>query len=322
MLLSRAAIVSLGLLLPAVALAQRSTTQDALHRMEESVELHAENGTFSMQEVLPAIVVSVRPAFEETKAWYPTAALASLVRVFGADALRMCEACMAARVSVEDGRLEENTSGPDVAEIVRIDENARGSAPPAKTAIWLDETPNGVALRIVDLRNSRIVHAENFDPTLYELSRSDRNFTLTRELGRRMRGDAITHTFFDVAVYPGQHFSLDFVEQWGDGNQNLSGLTLSLFDPVLGVGAAYYRVVPRALNIMVGAQVVLSVPTALVSAITNENQQLIDPLVTAVGVVRIPIATSNYGILLMASTNGRIGVGLSLMNVSLLPVIP
>jgi len=45
-------------------------------------------------------------------------------------------------------------------------------------------------------------------------------------------------------------------------------------------------------------------------------------LITGVAVVRIPIATSNYGVLLMASTNGRVGVGISLMNTSLLPVIP
>jgi len=34
---------------------------------------------------------------------------------------------------------------------------------PARAAIWLDETPGGVTMRIVDLRNSRIAFAENFE---------------------------------------------------------------------------------------------------------------------------------------------------------------
>ena len=310
------------LALPATARAQRATTRDALARMEETLQMRFEDGVFSTNDLTPAIVVSVAPAFEETRAWYPNAALSSLVKVFGAAGLRSCEACMAPRLFVEDGRLEQNMSPLTTPEIIRLDENSRGTAAPARTAIWLDETPTGVSLRIIDLSNSRIVLAENFDPTQFELARSRRNFSLTRELDRRSRGDAITHTFFDIAIYPGQHFSMDFAEQWGDTNHNLSGVTLSLFDPVIGVGAAYYRVVPQALNIAIGGKVLLSLPTAIVSGISGETTQVLDPLLTGVFIVRVPIASSNYGLVFSASTNGRIGVGVSLMNLSLLPVIP
>lgn len=316
------AVVLLAGALPATALAQRGTTQDALSRMEETVAMRVEDGVFTAEDVTPAIVVSVAPAFEETRAWYPTAALASLVRVFGAAGLRSCEACMAPRLHVEQGRMEQNLVSLTTAEIIRLDENSRGTALAARTAIWLDETPEGVSLRIIDLRNSRIVVAENFDPGLVERARTSKNFSLTRELERRARGDAITHTFFDVAAYPGQHVSWDFMEQWGDTNHNLSGLTLSLFDPVVGIGGAYYRVVPKALNIMVGAKIIMSVPTALVSAVAGEQQDVLDPLLTAVLVVRVPIASSNYGLILTASTNGQIGLGISMMNISLLPVLP
>lgn len=313
----------LALFVPALALAQRETSVDSLARVEESLTARIEDGALIQGDLQPAIVVSVMPAFEETKTWYPTAALQTLVRVLGASSIRSCEACMTPRLYVQPERLEENFNALTTEEIIRLDENSRGNAPPAKTAIWLDENPHGVSLRIIDLRNGRVLVAENFDPGLREMARTRRNFTLTRELERRSRGDSLTHTFLDVAVYPGQHISLDWAEQWGATNCNLSGVTLSLFDPVIGVGAHYFRVIPSALNIAVGVKVILSVPTALVQGISGDSStELIDPLLTGVAMVRIPIATSNYGVILSASTNGRIGVGLSLMNISLFPVIP
>lgn len=315
-------LVLIAALLPMTAFAQRETTREALSRFEETLAMRLEDGAFVVKDLTPAIVVSVTPAFEESRAWYPTEALATLVRVFGAASLRSCEACMAPRLYVEEGKLEQFTSSLGTAEITRLDEMSRGSASPARTAIWLDETAEGVSLRIIDLKNSRIVLAENFDPRLTESARTRRTFSLARELDRRARGDSLTHTFIDVALYPGQHVSLDWAEQWGDTNANLSGVSVSLFDPVLGVGVSYYRVVPKALNIMVGAKVLLSVPTAVVTGLAGEPQQIIDPLLTAVFMVRVPIGSSNYGVTLSASTNGQLGVGFSLMNLSWMPFLP
>jgi hypothetical protein len=305
------------------ALAQREASREALSRLDEILALRLEeNGGVGVKELLPAIVVSVNPAFEETRTWYPNEALATLVRVFGASGLRACEACMAPRTYVQEGQLEQVSMNLGAAEITRLDETSRGSSAPARTAIWLDETAEGVSLRIIDLRNSRILLAENFDAAMTGQARTSRNLSLVRELDRRARGDSIVHAFFDVTVYPGQHISLDWVDQWGDTNANLSGFSLSLFDPVLGVGGSYYRIIPEAFNITVGAKVLMSVPTGIVRGITGDDVDLIDPLLTGVFMVRVPIARSNYGLTFSASTNGRLGVGFSLMNVSLLPFLP
>jgi hypothetical protein len=317
-----ARLTLLAALLPTVAFAQRDTTSEALSRMEETLTLRSEADGLWLKAMTPAIVVSAAPAFEETKAWYPTAALQSLARVFGASSLRACEACMAPRLFAERGRLEEVTNSLGAAEIIRLDESGRGTAAPAKVAIWLDETVEGVSLRIIELRNSRIVLAENFDPGLTENARTRTNVAMARELERRARGDSITHALFDVTIYPGQHISMDWVEQWGDTNANLSGVSLSLYDPVLGVGGAYYRVVPSALNISVGGKILMSVPTALVSGIAHQRTEVIDPLLTGVFVVRLPIGRSNYGMNFTASTNGNVGFGFSLLNTSLLPFLP
>ncbi len=320
MLLARLAL--LCALLPTVALAQRDASREALSRLDETLTLRLEDGGLGVKDLVPAMVVSVNPAFEETRTWYPNEALATLVRVFGAAGLRACEACMAPRTYVQEGLVQQVSTNLETAEITRLDEANRGSSAPARTAIWLDETTEGVSLRIIDLQNSRILLAENFDAAMTGQARTRRNLSLLRELDRRARGDSITHVFFDVTVYPGQHVSTDWMDQWGETNANLSGFSLSLYDPVLGVGGAYYRIIPSAFNISVGAKVLMSLPTGIIQGITGDDIDLLDPLLTGVFMVRVPIARSNYGLTFSASTNGQLGIGFSLMNFSLLPILP
>ena len=317
-------LLAVALLVPAAASAQRESTRDALVRMEEVLELRLQDGSgLVVKDLVPVIVVSVKPMYEETKAWYPGAALATLIRVFGTSGLRSCEACMAPRVYAEEGALEQSTGDLSTAEISRLDATARGQASPARAAIWLDENSEGVSFKVVDLKNGRIVLAENFDAAMSEAQRTKKNVSLARELDRRARGDALSHVFVDFAVFPGQHVSMDWTEQWGDSNCNLSGFTFSFFDPVAGVGVSYYRIIPQALNLMVGAQVLVSMPNALVRAVSNQTQDVLnDKLFTGVLVVRLPIASSNFGALMMLSTNGRFGLGISLLNVTFLPFLP
>ena len=72
----------------------------------------------------------------------------------------------------------------------------------------------------------------------------------------------------------------------------------------------------------------MSFPTATAEFATSladdeeDPPELIDPLLNLVAVYRMPIGRSNYGITVTASTNGRVTVGLSLLNTSFLPVLP
>ncbi|MBK7861835.1 MAG: hypothetical protein IPJ65_25105 [Archangiaceae bacterium] len=326
MLLRRARwwVVAIAALAPALAHAQRESTREALTRLEETLELRLEDGTgLHLKDLTPVIIVSVKPAYEETKAWYPTQALNTLVRIFGAASVRSCEACMGPRVYADDGYLEQATGDLTAAEITRLDQNARGKATPARAAVWLDENGEGISLKIVDLKNSRIVLAENFDMNLSDLARTRKNVSLARELDRRARGDGLTHIFVDFVIFPGQHFSMEWDEQWGDSNCNLSGFVVSMFDPVLGFGASYFRIIPQALNLMVGAQVLVSFPNALLQLVPNGGgQMLFDNLFTGVLMARLPIASSNFGVVVSLSTNGRVGVGISLLNFTWLPFLP
>ena len=186
---------------------------------------------------------------------------------------------MAPRTVVEEGHLAFQTGPVSLTDVRRLDAGARGEATPARTAIWLDEHRGGVSIRIVDLATSRVIFAQNVDPGLYETRNSNRVYTLSAELERRARGDSLTQAFVDVAVYPGQHISLDWTDQWGETNSNLSGVTLSLFDPIVGIGAVHYRRVPF-LDLLVGGKAIVSLPTAIARSVSQDSGDIIDPILT------------------------------------------
>jgi hypothetical protein len=279
-----------------------------------------EDGLVSRDQVMPAILVSAQPRYEESAPWFATRAIEVVDRAFGTGGLRLCEACAAPRMWVEDGSLAYQTGPVGLDEIIRLDDASRGSAAAARSAIWLDEYRGGVSIRIVDLRTGMVLFAQNVDPNLVEDANTERMYTLAEELERRDRGDSLTQAFVDFGLYPGQHVSLDWTDQWGPTNANLTGVSLSLYDPVLGLGVAHYRRFPLA-NLLVGGKVLVSLPTAVAQSLGQEGE-IIDPLLTGVAVARVPFGRSNYGACLTLSTNGEVGLGLSLLNISLLPVLP
>ena len=57
-------------------------------------------------------------------------------------------------------------------------------------------------------------------------------------------------------------------------------------------------------------------------SVGGADTDVIDPLLTGVAITRVPFGRSNYGAILSVSTNGTVGLGISLMNISLLPVLP
>lgn len=314
-----------GLLTSSLAHGQRESTVAALERLEERLTPLVEEGP--LRGVTPVLLVSAQPAFEETRAWYPAAAAVVVLRLFGDGGVRLCEACMNPEVSALGQRLELRAGPPSTDELLALDARARGPGAPARAALFLDETPAGVAIRVVSLESGVVLYAANLDRNLSAEARTGRNHNYSLELDRRLRGDSLTHVLFDGSAYPNQHVALDVLDQFGDRGQHLAGVTMTAIEPVIGVGASYHYVFQDVLNASLGGKVIVSVPTAALNAITtavgsDEPVQLLDPLLTGVFTVRVPIPKTNFAVFAMASTNLRFGVGLSLLNTTLLPVLP
>jgi len=291
-----------------------------MDRLEEILDLRSEDGRLDRDKLMPAILVSAQPRYEESQAWFAVRVIEALQRALGEEGLRLCEACMAPRAFMAESTMVYSTGAISLDEIIRLDTASRGEAPPARTAIWVDEYSGGVSLRMVDLRTGRVVFAQNIDPRLIEHSNTQRMYTLTAELERRARGDGLTQGFVDAALLPNQHISIDWTDQWGKNNGMLTGLTLTITDPRGGFGLSHYVRTPLN-NTLVGAKGVVSLPT-LIAQTFNPGAQVFDPLLNVIGVVRVPFGRSNYGAIATVSTNGNFGFGLSLMNISLLPFVP
>ena len=311
----------LATLLPATAAAERGLTRDALDRLDEILEMRQEDGLLDARDVLPTLLVSAEARYEASRGWFGVRALGALTKVLGPGSVRLCEACMRPRTHAQEGRLEQSSGPISLDEIIALDDRFRGETARARTATWIDETASGVSIRVVDLRSARVVFAQNVDPDLREYRGSARTFRLTAELERRTRGESVTHALFNLALFPGQHADLEWADQWGETNANLSGVVLSFFDPVFGIGAGYHRALEWQ-NLLIGGQIILSIPTIVAQAQTDSDAELLDPAFTGVFMARFPFGNSNYAALLTASTNGQIGLGISLLNTSLIPVLP
>lgn len=304
------------------AAADPTATRDAIERMEELLTLQVESGLLREEAVMPAILVSTEPRYEASADWFSTRITEVLVGTLGDGGLRLCQACAVPRVVAEEGVLIYQSGPLGLDEVVRLDDQTRGDAPAARSAIWVEEHSNGVAVRIVELATGRVMYAQNIDPDLIEYGNTRRTYARAEELERRARGDSLTQAFVDVAVVPRQHISLDWTDQWGPRNERLSGVTLSILDPVAGVGACHYRAT-RLLNSSVGGKVLMSLPTAVVNSVDGGGGgDVIDPLLTGVAVVRVPFGRSNYAGVATLSTNGQLAFGISLLNVTFLPVLP
>lgn len=296
-------------------------TAAALDRLQEVLALRVHDGALDPAALRPALLVQIQARPGTDPAWFQTRGIEALQASLGPGELRLCAACLAPRAALGEAGLVWQAGPLGLDELRELDRLARGEGRPARSAIWLEEQAAGVSLRVVDLDTGELRFARNVDPLLAEHRRSQQVYTMAEELERRARGQGLTQLFVDAAFLPGQHFSLDWTDQWGTTNANLTGLCISAFDPLLGLGAAHYRRVPLV-NTLLGGKLLVSVPTGVVKALGDNPDDGLDPLLTAVGVVRVPFGRSNYGALLTVSTNAELGLGISLMNVSLLPFLP
>jgi hypothetical protein len=313
------------------ARAQRASTDGGLARAREALLEAQRDGAVPTDVVV--LLVSARPAYAETRAAFPAAAAAVLVDVFGPGRVRACEACMNPRVVEGSAGVRYDTGEITLADALALDAATRGAAPAARLGAWLEETPTGVALRIVDLGDGSVLLSRHLDPALQTLQRSARQVTVTEDIRRRLRGDSLTHVHWNLGLYPGQHLSLELLDQFGPARTDLAGLSLTMVNPLLGVGGAYQRIFPEAWNVAVGGKVIVGIPGLVIDAFDQNlppDPQIIGLIggpVTVMATAQLPIFDTNYAVFAFAGLHlpsflPSAGLGISLLNVHVLPILP
>ena len=304
--------------------AQNILTLDALARLEEILTQKLETQEINLADHGPVLLIEAKPFYQDSLSSFRSAVLKSITNVFTQGSVRDCQRCEKPYVYEFQGRLIHSTGHLDFQEIRNLDQMIRGTQVAAKSAMWVQETRNGVSLNMVNLYTGQVVFAQNITPELEWTQRSRANFTRSEIYAMRARGERISHAFMDAGGMVGGHWSFDWSEQWGVSNRNLTGFTISLITPILGVGVNYGRIFPNLWNASLGGKFMLSIPSLLVNNLSKgRTSEVIDPLVTFMGFARIPFTPrSNFGGFIFVTSSAKLGIGISTFSINLLPVAP
>jgi hypothetical protein len=292
------------------AYALDANTVDNIQSMEDKLHEHIEDGHLAIEEITPLTVVDVSTTNADA-ATLTNAILRSLGTAINGPIL-MCETC---RATYRQGETESvyETGMVSTDEVKRNYQNQKTKP---KAAAWIRETRNSLSLRIVSLETSKVLFADTVTTGIDWSSRSIQSFSRSREAERAARGDVILHGQFDFSpIGSGAHLGYSLMQQWGDSNQYLSGLSINLSDPVLGLGLNTFKVFPELNNTLIGGKFLVSIPSALSSALSKNSDSPLDQSpYTLVAMIKYPLfrgEPAKYFINAYISTNANFGVGIS-----------
>lgn len=283
---------------------------DIRSRLRDDLASKVEDGKIYRHRITPLMVASFRAVPENREAQLNE--FMALLRDSLGGPIIQCASCDSGQVTQSEAGVHYVLGAPTLAELRAFDlarTGAEGKA--AKAAVYAESAAGSLSYRIVDLESGEVLVAATISPEHDYESRSERFFTMRRQLNRQARGESIRQNFFDLGIYPKPHLGYSWLEQWGANNQYLTGFAMSFAEPMLGVGVGSYRVLPSMGNMLVGGKILASLPQLLGNAAGGETASG-DQTYTVVGMIRYPLSasTSSMGIAYITS-NGALGLGVS-----------
>lgn len=203
-----------------------------------------------------------------------------------------------------------------------------------KTNMTIIENDFGFVYRITSTKDSLIVDAGTIATGISLENRTEKKFSYYKNQERQFEGRGIYHSMFDLAIYPNPHIAWNYLEQWGEYNEYLSGFSLSIAGPGLGLGGAIFKALPSKPKFLVGAKLYANLFNVLQRTVTGdtgseeEEQEseedeedeergppdgvLSDNLVTLAIQVRYELLDNGrLGLIAFANTDLQFGIGLS-----------
>lgn len=289
-------------------------TQADLRVLEDRLSYEFGEVKVGRPAVAPVLVATPQPYWAESRADFSAAVYESLRRAFKEPGdLIPCPECAQSRTFVSrDNRTVVQSGEIGPADLARLRENPAYAR--ARTLMIIRETPGGVEIRALAIDDGRILYAGLADSTK-TLADAEPPLRLAREMERRKRGEALGYVHFDLGLLPGQVVQFKWLEQWGDRNQNLSGLALGILNPTLSIGAAHFFMWPRNRRILFGVAGFYGVAAALDSSSDAKAGAF-----ALQGSVTYAF-NGAYGVFASVNTQGVISVGLSLLNPVLFPFL-
>lgn len=276
-----------------------------LREWQQRVKEQMEDGYVKLFSMSPLTIVSVRKdgVTASSSLINQTAHMAGrLVK----GQVMICDLCLNPQLNSGEGA-DYRFGQVSLDDVKKAYENVREKP---KAALWISFEGTRLSYRIVSLLNDRVIYSENIQKNLDWNGRSIRNFTKSRMKERLGRENAIFHHQWDLGLYPKTHLGYNFLNQWGQDNQNLSGFTFSFVGPTLALGVAHYKVLDMPIRPMVGAKVMVKL-TELVKSI--DAQKSGSSSLTGQVIVKVPFPGNMGGLMGIGliSTEGTVSLGVS-----------
>ena len=289
-------------------------TRESLQELAEQIEMQLDEERISIRDLQPLMIAEIRTE-RSSSAEIRNALIAQLQQYALEGTIAVCDICGQSKTKMKNGTTyfeNRQTSMQDVRDYLAAIPNGNQF----KSALWLEETQQGITFRISKISSGEVLAANTIINGQALTVRSQSHFTVAKNRQRIARGQSLLHSYFDMSFLMGNHFSYNAYEQWGYYGEHLTGVGFSLSTPVLGVSANYARVYQELNKSLVGMKLLLSLPNAVTSSLdedsNNEGDTFGDPLLTLMAFVRTPIGQSgDYGMFAFVTHTARFGIGVS-----------
>lgn len=300
------------------ALAMLGQTQSDLSILEDTLKSRLEDEGGLKKAIFPMLLATPVHHWAESKADFTAAVTKVMTRVAGAaDAIISCTDCDTWRLNVSaKNQLEIHNGELSLTELASLRKIPKYGE--AHSMALVRETPSGVEMKVISIDDGRIL--------FYTLADSSKNLddatpylNYARERDRRLNGESLSYVFINMGLYPEGLFQLEFVEQWGDRNQHISGIGLSLFNPVFALGAVYHYMIPSIKRLHVSGALYYPLQNALADAAGGQDNALSDSFV---GQAMIQYAFANsYAVFASVNSEGSLSLGFNFYNPLFMPFV-
>lgn len=321
--ISRKNLISLCLLVQVLLLSHSSyglfkETNRDLELMQDILETKVINNPNIKDRVTPLLLAVPRHYWLESRDDFAQKAIASLQKVFkNTDDLVLCNECDSSRYYSLPGQKSFVSQGElSLGELQQLRQDPRYQN--AASFLRIHETPSGVSILLTSLDDGKILLAAMADgsKTLDDV-KPWRPFT--QELERRRRGEDLSYVFINLGLFPKPAVQLEWVEQWGNFNQHISGFGVSLIGPVMSIGGVYHYILPvRKFN--VGAAMYYPL-TSLAQGLGNDTLKNNLPGGFVAQISGHYVIGNTFGLYTALTSQGSLTLGLNFFNPLLMPFL-
>jgi len=299
------------------ALGLLGQTRSDLAILEDTLRARLEDDVGFKKAMFPMLLAPPLHYWAESKADFGPS-VAKVLTDVGAevDVVIACTDCDTWRLNVAtNNQLQINNGELSLSELSFLRKMPKYGE--ARSVAFVRETPSGVEMKLISIEDGRILFY-NLADSSRTLDNETPYLNYARERDRRLNEEALSYVFINMGLWPQGLFQIEFVEQWGDRNQHISGVGLSLFNPMFSLGAVYHYMFPNIKRMHVSGALYYPLQNALADAAGNSE----NPANSFVGQVMIQYAIANsYAVFASASSEGTLSLGFNFYNPLFLPFL-